>query len=244
MAVNVYEIGSDVLLQGYLDLNDNVLILGLSDQAYIQTTVSDSSLDIANDSGQVNIQALSDIVLNAPQAIISNTLVINSIPILDNAEDDVLVIQSNGTVARRSATSLGSGVNVDGITIDFNSTGELEVIGIPLIRTWTWSAGSDSTNVTESYLKGAGNVYGNQSTFVAAFDCQISAVSAMADIYTTNWTAEVHINGLLAIQLNLISTNIETIDNLNVSVNAGDTVSFYCAGNNINTPLITAWLSE
>ena len=245
MALGIHEIGSNLLLQGYIDMDNNSLILGLSDQAYIQTGISDSSLDIANDAGLINIQALSEILLNAPETIVSDTLVIDTIPTLDNLADNILVIQPSGTVARRSVLSLPGTVSVDGITIDYNTAGELEVISTPsgtTGRSWSWAAGSNNA-VTNSYLKSPGDAFTNQSTYLIAFDSTLTALSVMTPNSET-WIAELRVNGVAVASINLSATTEGYVDGLSIALNAGDKIGFYCNGTNISKPTMSAWFEE
>jgi hypothetical protein len=56
--------GSNLKLAGYLKLLDNPIYLGLTDNAYITTSISSSSLDITNLSGDIDINS-TNINLNA-----------------------------------------------------------------------------------------------------------------------------------------------------------------------------------
>lgn len=55
MAAGERLIGSNIKLAGYLKLQDNPIYLGLSDNAYITTNISDNSIDIINLTGDINI---------------------------------------------------------------------------------------------------------------------------------------------------------------------------------------------
>jgi hypothetical protein len=56
MAAGERLIGSDIRLGGYLKLTDNPIYLGLSDNAYITTSVTSNSIDIVNLTGDLNIE--------------------------------------------------------------------------------------------------------------------------------------------------------------------------------------------
>lgn len=109
--------------------------------------------------------------------------------------------------------------------------------------TWILGAGRNKTNVTNQYLRSFSGVPGNQSTYVAWFDCEIRAISIMT--YTAkNWTGEVHVNGSPVATLASGGAAKAQVTGLSVSILAGDEVSFYCNGNNINRPVINALFEE
>ncbi len=109
-------------------------------------------------------------------------------------------------------------------------------------RTWTWSAGNRNST-TDIYLKGSGDTFTNVSPYIAPFDCKITAISASSQ-NSTNWNPEIHINGVNVASLSIFSTTSGYASPLNISVNAGDAVSFYCNGSSVNSPSINAWFSE
>jgi hypothetical protein len=136
---------------------------------------------------------------------------------------------------------------VDNITIGYNSNGELTVLGLENLTTWTWSAGSDSSNVIDSYLKAVGNSFSNISTYVVAFDCAITAISAMAS-NSTGWNAEIRRNGV-TIPLYSLSVSSGTnqtafVNNISIPLSAGDRVEFYCNGTSVSFPNISAWFAK
>lgn len=109
-------------------------------------------------------------------------------------------------------------------------------------KTWTWSAGNNN-NTTNIYLIGVGNVFTNTSPYIATFKCEITDISASCDGVET-WDAEVHINGVNAGSLSIFSSDSGFASGLNILINAGDKISFYCNGTGIPSPNITAWFIE
>jgi len=109
-------------------------------------------------------------------------------------------------------------------------------------RTWTWQA-SNSSRVSNTYLKGSGDTYTNVSPYIAPFDCKLTAISA-STAYVDTWNAEVHVNGSNIGSLSIFSSDNGYALPLNVTISAGDKVSFYCNGSIVQSPNITAWFSE
>ena len=109
-------------------------------------------------------------------------------------------------------------------------------------RTWTWSAASKNTS-TNIYLKGGDGTFTNASPYIVPFDCKLTAISASTEsLYT--WNAEVHVNGVNVGALSIFSSDSGYASPLNITINAGDKISFYCNGTSIKGPNITAWFSE
>lgn len=136
---------------------------------------------------------------------------------------------------------------VDNITIGYNTQGQLTVLGLENITTWTWSAGSDSRNVTDSYLKTIGNTFSNTSTYVVAFDCVITAISAMSND-SAGWNAEIRRNGvptpLYSLSVSSGPNETSFINNISIPLSAGDRIEFYCNGESVTFPNISAWFAK
>jgi hypothetical protein len=140
---------------------------------------------------------------------------------------------------------------VDNITIGYNTQGQLTVLGLESFTTWTWSAGSDSSVVTNSYLKSVGNAYSNVSTYVVAFDCVITAVSAMAN-ESTGWTAELRKNTgttsgsetIFTLPVASGSGQTAFANMISIPLSAGDRIEFYCNGTSVSFPNISAWFAK
>lgn len=136
---------------------------------------------------------------------------------------------------------------VDNITIGYNTQGQLTLLGLENFTTWTWSAGSDSYNVTNSYLKTIGNTYSNTSTYVVAFDCVITSISAMSN-NSMGWNAEIRRNGniLPLYSLSVPSGNNQTAfaNMISIPLSAGDRIEFYCNGTSVSFPNISAWFAK
>jgi hypothetical protein len=175
--------------------------------------------------------------------IIETEPVENIIKIGTSVDNETIGYNSNGELSLIGYLA----PEVDNITIGFNTAGELTVIGLENLSTWTWSAGSDSDNVTDSYLKTVGNSYSNMSTYVVAFDCVITAISAMANS-STGWNAEIRRNGLSIplYSLPVVAGNNQTsfINNISISFSAGDRIEFYCNGISVSFPNISAWFAK
>ena len=111
-----------------------------------------------------------------------------------------------------------------------------------VVRTWTWSAASKSTS-TNVYLKGNDGSFTNKSPYIVPFNCKLTAISASTDSAYT-WNAEVHVNGINVGSLSIFASDSGYASPLNISINAGDKISFYCNGTAIKGPNITAWFNE
>lgn len=111
------------------------------------------------------------------------------------------------------------------------------------ISSFTLGASSNSTIVTNSYLRGYSNVFTNVTPYVVPFNCKITAMSISnetADI----WTGQTRVNGISVYTLSVVAGTSNYQKDLNISVNAGDKISFYCQGTNISRPSITTWFLE
>jgi hypothetical protein len=102
---------------------------------------------------------------------------------------------------------------------------------------WVWSASSRRANTTDTYLAVAGGANSNQSPYIAFEDCKLTNIS-VATTTSETWVAEVRVNGTVAASYSVVSRDSDraTID---IDINAGDKISFYCLGNNISRPNIT-----
>jgi len=95
-------------------------------------------------------------------------------------------------------------------------------------------AGSTVSNV---YLRGPGNVPMNLAGYVVPFDAKIVGISAACRNAQT-WTMEVRKNNNVAVIASITLTAVERdYDNtLDINIDAGDELQFYCNGLNINAP--------
>lgn len=110
-------------------------------------------------------------------------------------------------------------------------------------KTWSWGGARNSNNTTNVYLRSFDGLPGNTSTYVAPFACKIRTVSASTNGNET-WTAQVRVNGVAAATVSITAAASGQSTGLNVSVAAGDKVSFYCNGTSIDSPMISAIFEE
>ncbi len=92
--------------------------------------------------------------------------------------------------------------------------------------------------VTNSYLRGGGNVPTNVAGFLLSFDATIVGISAVTNGAFT-WAAEVRKNGAappIASLAIVAAASGYTALTLGVDTDAGDIIEMYCNGGNINRP--------
>jgi hypothetical protein len=110
-------------------------------------------------------------------------------------------------------------------------------------RTWTWGAARNSANTTLSYLRTFDGTPTNVATYVVPYNCNITDITCSTSVIET-WTAEVHINGVIAGSISVTAAASDTSTGLSIAVSTGDVISFYCNGTNISHPHIDAWFLE
>jgi hypothetical protein len=172
-----------------------------------------------------------------------------SITVADNAGSDRVDVTISASITE--FLSLGDLNDVDttgvqpGEVLTYSDTSPGEWVPTKPKRSWTWDVSSNGNNVTDSYLRGGGDAYTNQSGFRCAFACKITAISASND-GTETWTAEVRKNGSATViaSQSVAAASGDQTDGLSVSLAAGDVVEFYCNGTNISDPGITIWVEE
>lgn len=108
--------------------------------------------------------------------------------------------------------------------------------------TFILSAGDNATK-SNSYLNTVGDIVTNISGYVLPSDSKIIAVSATT-LTVETWNAEIRVNGSVIPSYSLvISAANQTLDsNVDVDLNAGDEIAFYCNGGSISRPNIVAYL--
>lgn len=110
-------------------------------------------------------------------------------------------------------------------------------------KSWSWGAASNAASNTNRYLDKFDGVATNQSPYVAWFNCKLRAISLSTNSAST-WTAEVRVNGVAASTLSSGGNQYAQTSGLNISINAGDRVSFYVNGTGVNRPSIDALFEE
>ncbi len=110
-------------------------------------------------------------------------------------------------------------------------------------KSWSWGASSISSNNTNRYLDKFDGVVTNQSPYVAWFASKLRAISLSTNVAGT-WTAEVHVNGVSVSTLASGGNQYAQISGLDISIAAGDRVSFYLSGTAIDRPSIDALFEE
>lgn len=98
-------------------------------------------------------------------------------------------------------------------------------------------SGGREGNTTNVYLRGPGAVPMNLAGFVIPFPAKIVGLSA-ATRGAETWTFEVRKNNSATVIASLTLTGVERDydDSLNVDIDAGDELQFYCNGSGINSP--------
>jgi len=133
----------------------------------------------------------------------------------------------------------------DGATLDTDSltiVAFTQLANIPAVFTLSAGRNADATDI---YLRGSGNVPTNQAGYVIPFDANITGISAASDGAET-WVAEVRKNDAAAViaSLSLVAVAKDTDNTLDVDVNDGDEIQFFCNGTSINRPSITIYLKK
>lgn len=108
---------------------------------------------------------------------------------------------------------------------------------------WHLGASSNNANVTNRFIEREGNTRTNQSPYVLWYACTLKALSLSANAAAT-WTAAIYKNGASVATLSSGGATSAFNDALNVSFAAGDKVSMYVTGTNINRPSIDALFSR
>jgi hypothetical protein len=109
-------------------------------------------------------------------------------------------------------------------------------------KAWTWGAASARSNTTDSYIYKYNGTPTNISPYIAFKDCKILNMSVATSVAET-WIAETRINGVVAASMSISGTS-SAWTTLDVSVNAGDKIAFYCNGSAIDSPSIEILLQE
>ena len=110
---------------------------------------------------------------------------------------------------------------------------------------FSFSAGRNSSTVTNVYLRGPGRVPTNLAGFVLPFNATIVSVTAATDT-AESWTAEVRKNDSATVIASLVlSSQAKGKNNsLSVDVDADDEIQIYCNGTDISTPVVTVWFKR
>lgn len=157
--------GSNVKLAGYLKLIDNPIYLGLSDNAFITTTLSSNSLDVINLAGDINING--DVV-----RVYSNT-------------QTILESISGGLI---SSIDLTPGSNASMSYIDAAGTSVLTTSLSGIILYTTPTAGTTNyLRIRTSNASIANN--GSNNRFIIQDDANLKGFVNHAD-YSANFTPE------------------------------------------------------
>ena len=103
------------------------------------------------------------------------------------------------------------------------------------------TSGARTNKVTNSYLSNQGN-FTNLVPFVLPFNATIKAISALAS-ETGTWDAEIHESGTLitGATLSITAALSGYSASYDIDIDAGDQISLYCSGTNINKPLINVF---
>lgn len=107
---------------------------------------------------------------------------------------------------------------------------------------FTFIAGRNTT-ITDSYLRGPGNLPTNLSGFVLPFNATIIGIGVATRVVET-WTAEVRKNGGAAITSLVVVAVRKLYGAVSVNVNQGDEIQMYCNGTNINRPQVAVYLTR
>ena len=110
-------------------------------------------------------------------------------------------------------------------------------------KTWSWGASSSASNTTNRFLDRHDGTPTNQSGYTAFFASKLRAISCSTN-GAESWTAEVYVNGASVSTIVVSAAATGTSTGLDISVAAGDIVSFYCTGTGINKPSIDALFEE
>ena len=110
-------------------------------------------------------------------------------------------------------------------------------------KTWTWGASRYSPKANLMYMGKYDGTPTNTSPYVAPFNCNITDITCSTSINAT-WTAEVHVNGIVAGSISVTAASTGIANGLSIGVTAGDLISFYCNGTVIPYPSIEAWFTE
>lgn len=192
---------------------------------------TDQVVSVNGQQGAVTLD-LEDILTAGNQTVSQNILVSSGTNIqFQDSGFGVSIIPTNPLTANQIATLQ-------------DASGTIAYLSdIPTVtKSWTWGASANSSNTTNRYLDRHDGTPTNESGFIAWYNCEIKALSANTNTSGT-WTAEVHINGVVAATLPVVGTGTSTAV-LSVSVTAGDKISFYCNGSNIDKPSIDALFEE
>lgn len=121
----------------------------------------------------------------------------------------------------------------------------LEKLDAEIDGRFSWHLGASSNNaaVTNRFIEREGNTRTNQSPYVLWYACTLKALSLSANAAAT-WTAEIYKNGVSVATLSSGGAASAFNGALNVSFAAGDKVSMYVTGTNINRPSIDALFSR
>ncbi len=99
------------------------------------------------------------------------------------------------------------------------------------------SGGRKGTTVSNVYLRGPGSTPMNQSGYVMPFDAKIIAIS-LATSGPETWILEIRKNGVVTPIASLTAVGVQRAynDSVDVNIDAGDELQFYCNGSNISAP--------
>ena len=112
-----------------------------------------------------------------------------------------------------------------------------------LSEAFVLSAGRN-VNITNSYLRGIGNVPTNLSGYVLPFDATLIGIGVTTSGLET-WVAEIRKNGGGAVIASLSLIALRKASTLiNVDVNANDEIQMYCNGIDINSPQMVVYLKR
>lgn len=104
-----------------------------------------------------------------------------------------------------------------------------------------------NSNVTYSYLRGAGNVSTYGSPIVLPVDCTLVALAASTD-GAESWTAELHVGGSLVtgaiLTISAAATGYSVAYGSVGTFTAGTGLQIYCNGANIRRPAVYGWFER
>ncbi|MFV2014400.1 MAG: hypothetical protein ACC656_03150, partial [Candidatus Heimdallarchaeota archaeon] len=211
---------------------------------YTATNVEDALAEVKDDINNIDLAA-SNITYDNSVSGLTATDVQTAI---DEVEQRVDVndakVSADGLVSTHSDVDT-TGVSDGDILVYNNAASEWQSVDpstIGVKRSWTISAGTSNNNVTNRYLNWTAGAH-NVSPYIIPLNSTVKYITAGTRISET-WTAEVRVNGSVVASLSISGADSGVSTEQSVDVNAGDKITFYCNGNQINRPSMSVLFDE
>jgi hypothetical protein len=110
-------------------------------------------------------------------------------------------------------------------------------------KTWNWGGSANVNNATNRFLSKYDGTLTNLSPYISFYDAKIISMSIASNGAFT-WTGDVYVNGVSVYSLSSGGNDSAFDDVIGITFSAGDKISLYVNGTNINRPSVEILIEE